>query len=700
MMKFLSSLSVRGTFLCSTLFIVGVLAIVGWQSSAVVIRCHYSCRTLLAGAYTTKSLAQSAQTAYYALAETANQALLYARLGDFAKSGELERKFTADAETLALSLDGVLEALNADPLVDKTIISGLVVYADAAKTALNNEYTPLIMGLAENHGGLTGAAFERTMVISRKIAKDIDAVFLGIAAAGDEVYANYVVYLLDLIGKLRLALIIALIFSLIFIVLIQRLVNKQTHRLEELRVEAEAASRAKNNFLASMSHEIRTPMNAISGMSELLLRRDMDEESKGYVRDIKQASSNLLSIINDLLDFSKIEAGRLEIIPVTYYLSSLINDMVNIIRMKLVEKPIRFYTNIDAAIPNMLSGDVVRVRQIFLNLLGNAVKYTEKGFISVTITQDTRRENNLTLKIVVADSGFGIKPEDRQKLFGEFVQVDTHKNRGIEGTGLALAITRRLCVAMGGDISVESEYGKGSVFTVSVPQKIAGAQDVEMPFAAVDNPGKKKTLIFERRVIYAKSVAWSLKNIQVPHRLVTNLENFTEALRGEDWYVVFSGYGLYHRIRPVMEQLKKEFPQKEGPPLALMIEWGTEAYVPGVRFVSLPIQSLSISAVLNGRPDRRNYGESAFSGTRFTAPAARFLVVDDIATNLKVAEGLIAPYHARVDTALSGGGGPGCRGEGCVGRQRNGHGGDNGKTAGVLQAAFGVDRGDRRSNEK
>jgi signal transduction histidine kinase/CheY-like chemotaxis protein len=418
--------------------------------------------------------------------------------------------------------------------------------------------------------------------------------------------------------------------------------------------QSESANTAKSTFLASMSHEIRTPMNAISGISELLLRRDMDEESKGYVRDIKQASTNLLSIINDLLDFSKIEAGRLEIIPVTYYLSSLINDVVNIIRMRLAEKPIRFYTNIDAAIPNVLLGDLVRIRQILLNLLGNAVKYTEKGFISVTITRIAGEENMVTLKIVVADSGFGIKPEDQQKLFGEFVQVDTHKNRGIEGTGLGLAITKRLCIAMGGDISVESEYGKGSAFTALIPQGIADTKGADIPFASVDNPGEKKTLIFERRLIYAESVAWSLENMGVPYRLAGSLEEFAEALRAEDWYFVFSGYGLYNRIKPLMAELEKELPQKKLPPLALMIEWGTEAYVPNVRFVSLPVQALSISDVLNGAPDRRNYGEGAFSGARFTAPGARILVVDDIATNLKVAEGLLAPYHAQVDTALSG----------------------------------------------
>jgi signal transduction histidine kinase/HPt (histidine-containing phosphotransfer) domain-containing protein/DNA-binding NarL/FixJ family response regulator len=418
---------------------------------------------------------------------------------------------------------------------------------------------------------------------------------------------------------------------------------------EKAMSHAKAAADSKSFFLARMSHEIRTPMNAISGMSELLLRAELDDESKRYARDIKQASTKLLSIINDLLDFSKIEAGRFEIVPATYYLSSLYNDVVNIIRMRLMEKPIRFYTNIDASIPNMLIGDEPRLRRILINMLSNAVKYTEKGFISVSIAQIAKEGNRLTLRIDVADSGVGIKEEDRQTLFDAFVRADA--KRDIEGTGLGLAITKRLCTAMGGDISVKSEYGNGSVFTALIPQEIA--QDT--PFAAVDDPGEKKTLIYEGRLAYAKSVAWSLENLDVPCRLVTNVEDFAQALREEDWYFVFSGYGLYDRSKSVMERLEKESPAKKRPPLALMIEWGTETYLPDVRFISLPIQTLSIADALNGAPDRQNHGENGdLGGARFTAPTARFLVVDDIETNLKVAEGLIAPYKARVDTGLSG----------------------------------------------
>jgi len=428
----------------------------------------------------------------------------------------------------------------------------------------------------------------------------------------------------------------------------------QMFKLEavEARLEkekAEAASKSKDEFLAKMSHEIRTPMNAIIGMAELALREERREAAQEHILTIKQAGANLLSIINDILDFSKIESGKLEIVPSNYRLSSLINDTINIIRMRLMEKPIRFFTNIDGNIPNSLIGDEVRLRQVFLNLLTNAVKYSEKGHIGLTITVNRRNDKQVWLKIVVADTGKGIKQEDQKKLFREFAQIDTKKNQGIEGTGLGLVITKRLCVAMGGDITMESEYGKGSVFTAIIPQTI----ESEEPFAAVEDAEKKRILVYEGRSIYAGAVSWTLKNMNVPYTLVTNQYDFAAALYREEWFYVFSSYGLYEKIKPVMEQSDTAFFQGKKPPMALMIEWGTEAYIPGVRFVSIPVQSLSIANVLNGKTDSKDYTKNS-NVNRFIFPRARLMVVDDISTNLKVVEGLLTPYKTSIDTCMNG----------------------------------------------
>jgi signal transduction histidine kinase/HPt (histidine-containing phosphotransfer) domain-containing protein/FixJ family two-component response regulator len=431
-----------------------------------------------------------------------------------------------------------------------------------------------------------------------------------------------------------------------------RRIEAQNRRLQELTEEAQSANHTKSNFLASMSHEIRTPMNAITGMAELLLRSNLSNESRSYAQDIKQAGANLLSIINDILDLSKIEAGKLEIISAKYLLASLVNDSISIIRMRLMEKPVRFYTNIDGNLPNGLIGDEARLRQVFLNLLSNAIKYTIKGHISISITQEKREGSQVWLRIDVADTGLGIKPDDLTKLFADFVQVDTKKNRGIEGTGLGLAITKRLCIAMGGDITVQSEYGKGSSFTAVIPQGVYQ----EAPFAMVEEPDKKKVLVYEGRTCYAESVGWSLDNMKVPYVLVKDHEAFAEAMFRQEWFFVFSGYGLYENIKPLMARPAEDFPGGKKPPLALMVEWGTESYIPGVRFVSLPVQSLSIANILNGRIDSKGYFDHAaeINAIRFTLPQVRLLVVDDISTNLKVAEGLLAPYKATVETCLGG----------------------------------------------
>ncbi|MDR0998028.1 MAG: response regulator [Treponema sp.] len=247
-------------------------------------------------------------------------------------------------------------------------------------------------------------------------------------------------------------------------------------RLSAAKFRADQESKAKSSFLARMSHEIRTPMNAIIGMSELALREDLGEQGREYVADIRQAGDSLLSIISDILDFSKAESGKLELVNADYFLQSLLNDITGIIHTRLNEKPVSFVIRTEGVLPLILHGDEPRIRQVLLNILDNAVKYTRKGSITLTIKSDKTsapaKGDTILLSFEIADTGVGIKPENMGKLFDEFFRVDTNTNRDIKGIGLGLTITRVLCVLMGGNITADSRYGQGSVFTVSLPQTV------------------------------------------------------------------------------------------------------------------------------------------------------------------------------------------------------------------------------------
>lgn len=246
---------------------------------------------------------------------------------------------------------------------------------------------------------------------------------------------------------------------------------RESEELRAAKTLAEQANHAKSDFLANMSHEIRTPINAIMGMNEMVLRECKDGNIREYAANIESASRTLLSLINDILDFSKIEAGKMEIIPASYDTAVFFHDVVNMISVKAAQKQLDFQVQIDSALPSGLYGDEVRNRQVIVNILNNAVKYTKQGVVKLTV-EGIREENVFTLKMQVADSGIGIKQEDLDKLFDGFQRLDLEQNRSIEGTGLGLAITHNLIERMNGHIEVSSEYGKGSVFTVYLPQEI------------------------------------------------------------------------------------------------------------------------------------------------------------------------------------------------------------------------------------
>lgn len=240
---------------------------------------------------------------------------------------------------------------------------------------------------------------------------------------------------------------------------------------EQEKQIALAASESKARFLANMSHEIRTPINTVIGMNEMILRENEDDIIEEYALNIKSASQMLLGLINDVLDLSKIEAGKLEIVESDYSLASMLNDVVLGIKVRAEKKNLKFLLEIDESMPAVLRGDEIRIKQVLNNLLSNAVKYTEKGSITFS-AQGVRDENGFLLLLSVRDTGIGIRKEDIEKLFDSFQRLELKKNRNIEGTGLGLSITKQLVDHMYGTMNVESEHGKGSCFTVQIPQQI------------------------------------------------------------------------------------------------------------------------------------------------------------------------------------------------------------------------------------
>ena len=251
-----------------------------------------------------------------------------------------------------------------------------------------------------------------------------------------------------------------------------------TNDLEEMTEKANAANEAKSSFLSNMSHEIRTPLNAVLGMNEMILRECDDEQILTYAENIRTAGNTLLGLINDILDFSKIEAGRLDIIPVDYDLASLLNDLVNMIKIRADAKGLQLIVNVDPATPSFLHGDEIRLKQIVTNILTNAVKYTKQGSVTMTVGFTAYDDGSVGLRFSVEDTGIGIKQEDMGKLFEAFERIEEERNRAIEGTGLGMNITRRLLTMMGSKLEAQSEYGKGSVFSFTVRQEVVRNEPV------------------------------------------------------------------------------------------------------------------------------------------------------------------------------------------------------------------------------
>jgi len=320
--------------------------------------------------------------------------------------------------------------------------------------------------------------------------------------------------------------------------------------LEEALMVATRANEAKSIFLANMSHEIRTPMNAICGMTDLLLDEELTEMGREYATTIKTSGEGLLSIINDILDFSRIESGKMPIVPVDYYFSSLVHDMMSMMELRLKGKPVKLVAEIQQDIPRKLCGDVGRVKQILINIMGNATKFTQKGKITLRVTWKVHKDKVICLYVSVIDTGTGIRPENLEKLFNPFEQVDLKKNRGIEGTGLGLSIAKLLVEKMGGQIGVESEYGKGSCFTFTILQEVldwapceygkTGQKAEVAPFVISFTAPTAKVMVVDDNKVNLRVASGLLKKFGINCELVDNGQECLDRLKvNTDYDIIF-----------------------------------------------------------------------------------------------------------------------------------------------------------------
>ena len=415
--------------------------------------------------------------------------------------------------------------------------------------------------------------------------------------------------------------------------------------------DAKKVSDMKSDFLANMSHEIRTPINAVIGMSEIALRDQMPDVTRDYLTQIRNAGLSLVSIVNDVLDFSKIEAGKMDINNDYYDPVSTIQDISNVIMARIQDKKIEFVETINPSFPRKLFGDIARLRQVIINIANNAIKFTDHGYVRFNVDYEKISDDEIKMIITVSDTGIGIKEEDISKIFEAFHQVNSKRNRNIEGTGLGLAITARILRLMGGDITVKSEYGKGSEFTMTLRQKVT---DWEKALEIKDKD-KKLVMGYWKNINGASHFYEELEKFGVQSLALEELSDYEKIISSLDdnakskSITICTDYSNYddEYIAFINAHPDNQF--------LVTVDYFSDIKTnkSNVRFLKKPFSTIGLALVLNNK-ERIVERTTVPTEESFTAPEAKILVVDDSKINLTVAKGLLKPIKAKVTTAVSG----------------------------------------------
>jgi len=410
-------------------------------------------------------------------------------------------------------------------------------------------------------------------------------------------------------------------------------------------LELEKSMHMKSDFLANMSHEIRTPMNAVIGMAEMALREELPPAAKEHINQIKEAGKSLLTIINDILDFSKIESGKMDISVVDYEPISLIYDVANIVMTRLKGKKVELVLDISPTLPNKLSGDNIRIKQVLLNIAGNAAKFTFEGRILLKLDYIKTSSDEIELRIAVEDTGIGIKKTDIDKLFESFQQVDSKRNRNIEGTGLGLAISRHLLSLMNGSIQVESEYQKGSRFSFALPQKIVD----ETPCVSVREPSLILAAGLISNPYMNEGMQTDMAHLGVEYRTIHSVQELEGKTNGKKTF-------LFIESAMFTEEVKMYVKENQELTAVLIIDFFDDVKydISNLLVMKKPVFALNIAVILNREELHFEDADSDDKGFDFIAPDAEVLLVDDNAVNLTVAEGLLEPLKMKIDTVMSG----------------------------------------------